>query len=84
MFEIPWKSLISLNIDFDVCDMVEITPLHEVCKNGQVEVIFQENDTFSVISNHCEDPLEIHLLFTICILWYETFKIGPFFSTMEP
>ena len=57
-----------LNIIFNIGDKVGITPLHEACKNRQVKVIFQENDTFSVIFIHCEDPLEIHLLFTICIL----------------
>ena len=61
-------SLNLLNIKFHVGDIVGMTPLHEACMNGQVKVIFQENDTFSVIFNHCEDPLEIHLLFTICIL----------------
>ena len=57
-----------LNINFNVGDIVGMTQLHEASKNGQVKVVFQENDTFLVIFNHCEDPLEIHLLFTICIL----------------
>ena len=57
-----------LNIYFNVGDMVGMTPLHEASKNGQVKVVFQENETFSVIFKRCEDPLEIHLLFTICIL----------------